>query len=293
MPIVHLDNRALIDLSGPEAEHFLQNIVTTDLTSLRDGEALPGALLAPQGKILFDFLVSRRGENGLRLECRADIADDFTRRLTLYRLRAKVDIVKQDQDVVAVEWENDSSRSKGDSSSSASRVRDRRFLNATVYRHHEAPLPPADASHDEWTAFRIEQGIAESGADYVLNDAFPHDVLFDQTGGVGFKKGCYIGQEVVSRMQHRGTARRRVLIARSTAPLPAPGGEISVNGRTIGTLGSVAGKTGLAVVRIDHVKDAMESGTPIVAGGAVITLSIPSWAGFGFPENKAASGGKN
>lgn len=293
MPIVHLDNRALIDFSGPDAEHFLQNIITTDLANLHDGEALPGALLAPQGKILFDFLVSRRGENGLRLECRADIADDFTRRLTLYRLRAKVDIVKQDQDVVAVEWENDSSRSKGDSSSSASGVRDRRFLNATVYRHHEAPLPSANTSLDDWTAFRIEEGVAESGADYVLNDAFPHDVLFDQTGGVGFKKGCYIGQEVVSRMQHRGTARRRVLIARSTAPLPAPGGEISVNGRTIGTLGSVAGTTGLAVVRIDHVKDAMESGTPIVAGGAVITLSIPSWAGFGFPEDKAAAGGKN
>ena len=94
MLIVHLDNRALIDLSAPEAEHFLQNIVTTDLTGLGESEALPGALLAPQGKILFDFLVSRGGEGKLRLECRADIADDFIRRLMLYRLRAKVQIGK-------------------------------------------------------------------------------------------------------------------------------------------------------------------------------------------------------
>ncbi|HVW56413.1 MAG TPA: folate-binding protein YgfZ [Rhizobiaceae bacterium] len=291
MPIVHLDNRALIDLSGSEAEHFLQNIVTTDLTNLRDSVALPGALLAPQGKILFDFLVSRSGSERLRLECRADVADDFVRRLMLYRLRAKVEITKQDEHIVAVAWEIDSSPSSDDSTASASGIRDRRFLNAIVYRHYEAPLPPANASLEEWTAFRVEQGIAESGPDYALNDAFPHDVLLDQTDGIGFKKGCYIGQEVVSRMQHRGTARRRVLIARSTVPLPASGSEISVNGRTIGTLGSVAGTTGLAVVRIDHVKDAMESETPILAGDAVIALSIPPWARFGFPEGKAASGG--
>ncbi len=295
MPIVHLDNRALIDLSGPEAEHFLQNIVTTDLTGLGESQALPGALLAPQGKILFDFLVSRRGKEGLRLECRDDITDDFVRRLMLYRLRAKVGIDKQDQHVVAVEWQRDSTPSSDDSISPEKRngVRDRRFSGAIVKRYYDAPLPPADASAAEWTAFRVGEGIAESGADYVLGDAFPHDVLLDQTGGVGFRKGCYIGQEVVSRMQHRGTARRRVLIARSTAPLPASGSEITVSGRPIGTLGSMAGTTGLAIARIDHVKDAIDSGTPILAGNTAVTLSIPPWAGFGFPEDKAGSGGKN
>jgi folate-binding protein YgfZ len=295
MPIVHLDNRALIDLSGSEAEHFLQNIVTTDLTGLGESEALPGALLAPQGKILFDFLVSRHGKDRLRLECRADIADDFVRRLMLYRLRAKVEITKQNQHVVAVEWRNESPRSSGASNPpvKGDGVRDRRFSGAIVKRHYDPPLPPADASVAEWTAFRVDEGIAESGVDYALGDAFPHDVLLDQTCGVGFRKGCYIGQEVVSRMQHRGTARRRVLIARSTAPLPASGSEITVNGRPIGTLGSVAGATGLAIARIDHVKNAIDSGTPILAGNTAVTLSIPQWAKFGFPEDKAASDGKH
>ena len=295
MPIVHLDNRALIDLSGPEAEHFLQNIVTTDLTGLGASEALSGALLTPQGKILFDFLVSRHGKDGLRLECRDDIADDFVRRLTLYRLRAKVGINKQDQHIVAVEWQSDSTPSSADSTSSAKEngVRDRRFSGAIVKRHYDPPLPQADASVAEWTAFRVDEGIAESGVDYALGDAFPHDVLLDQTCGVGFRKGCYIGQEVVSRMQHRGTARRRVLIARATLPLPVPGSEITVNGRPIGTLGSVAGATGLAIARIDHVKDAIDSGTQILAGNTAVTLSIPQWAKFGFPEDKAASGGKH
>ena len=97
MPIALLKDRALISVSGPDAEHFLQNILTTDLDALAAGEAKPGALLSPQGKILFDFLISRAGENGFLLECRADVADDFVRRLMLYRLRAKVEIAKADQ----------------------------------------------------------------------------------------------------------------------------------------------------------------------------------------------------
>src|SRR6185312_14806155 len=102
----------------------------------------------------------------------------------------------------------------------------------------------------DWNAYRIATGVAESGADYALGDAFPHDVLLDQVGGIGFQKGCYVGQEVVSRMQHRGTARRRVLIVRGKAPLPAPGAEITAGSRAIGALGSVSGNNGLAIVRI-------------------------------------------
>src|SRR5690606_16965826 len=97
----------------------------------------------------------------------------------------------------------------------------------------------ADASSEDWTQLRILHGVAESGADYAAGDAFPHDVLLDQNGGVGFRKGCYVGQEVVSRMQHRGTARRRVLIAKGDADLPASGTEVKAGERAIGTRGSI------------------------------------------------------
>ena len=123
MPIALLNDRALISVSGPDAEHFLQNIVTTDLDTLAAGEAKPGALLTPQGKILFDFLISRGGENGFRLECRADVADDFVRRLMLYKLRAKVEIAKQDQALVAVAWGDDSSASQTDSTCACATAR--------------------------------------------------------------------------------------------------------------------------------------------------------------------------
>ncbi|MBZ9761049.1 folate-binding protein YgfZ [Mesorhizobium sp. CA8] len=284
MPFARLKDRALVSVSGPDAEHFLQNILTTDLDTLKPGEAKPGALLSPQGKILFDFLISRAGDNGFQLESRADIADDFVRRLMLYRLRTKADIAKQDQVLVTVAWGDDSTASVSDSTALA----DTRFRNVAVRRTYGGEARDSD-DPGAWLALRIGNGIAESGSDYQLGDAFPHDVLLDETGGVGFKKGCYIGQEVVSRMQHRGTTRRRVLIASADSPLPVSGTELTVAGRPVGTLGSVGGQTGLAIARIDRVKAAVDAGEAIMAGDVSVTLAIPAWAKFTFPEGAVSA----
>ncbi|MER8552332.1 folate-binding protein YgfZ [Mesorhizobium sp. M0976] len=278
MPFASLRDRALLSVSGPDAEHFLQNILTTDLDVLGSSEAKPGALLTPQGKVLFDFLISRAGENAFRLECRAETADDFMRRLTLYKLRAKVQISKLDQPVVTVLWESASTASQFESAPFA----DARFVDAIVKRSYDGTAEGGDLA--AWQAFRIAHGIAESGSDYQLGDAFPHDVLLDEIGGVGFKKGCYVGQEVVSRMQHRGTARRRVLIVSAERSLPASGAELTVEGRPVGTLGSTAGTTGLAIARIDRVKAALDAGLPILADDVAVSLTIPPWAKFSFPQ---------
>ncbi len=307
MPHAVLKDRSILSISGPDAEHFLQNILTVDLGNLGRGEAKPGALLSPQGKILFDFLISRNGEDGFKLDCRADVANDFLRRLTLYRLRAKVELSIGDQAVVVVSWDDDSSPSRTDST----RAADARFKEVPVFRTYGASVPPpltpphkgegdseapkpaspsplwggvGSGGTAEWHALRIAHGVAESGSDYALGDAFPHDVLLDQTGGVGFQKGCYVGQEVVSRMQHRGTARRRVLLVSAEAPLPAPGTEIVAGGKALGALGSVADRRGLAIVRIDRVKDALDAGQPIIAGDVAVKLAIPEWATFAFPQ---------
>lgn len=299
MPIVRLQDRALVLVTGEDAEHFLQNILTTDLASLADDEARAGALLTPQGKILFDFLISKT-PGGYRLDCRGDVAGDFVKRLTLYKLRARATITVEDQPLVAAGWQIDSAASDADSTASGadstsspadSVLLDARFpAEAKVTRNYGKAASGGEASDDAvaaWHALRIANGIAESGSDYALGDAFPHDVLLDQIAGVGFRKGCYIGQEVVSRMQHRGTARRRVLIATAETALPEQGTPVEANGRPIGALGTVSGKQALAIVRIDRVKDAMDAGQPITAEGIALTLSIPAWAGFTFPEASA------
>jgi hypothetical protein len=165
---------------------------------------------------------------------------------------------------------------------------DTRFRDVTVRRAYGGEVKDG-GDPDAWLVLRIANGVAESGSDYALGDAFPHDVLLDEAGGVGFKKGCYVGQEVVSRMQHRGTARRRVLIAAAASPLPAPGTAFTVAGRPVGVLGSVSGGHGLAIARIDRVKAALDAGESILAGDVPLALAIPAWAKFTFPQDAAGA----
>ncbi|MFA7414820.1 MAG: folate-binding protein YgfZ [Rhizobium sp.] len=272
MPAAYLPDRAFIRITGPEAEHFLQNLITTDVLSLPASEAWPGALLTPQGKILFDFLVSRVPD-GFVLETSVSQLEGLAKRLTMYKLRAAVDIAADTLAGVTVHWGEEQA---------ASGVLDKRFEIAGVILTRE-PGKGCDNSQADYHALRLLNGIAESGNDFALQDAFPHDILMDLNRGVGFKKGCYVGQEVVSRMHHRGTARRRAVIVSAETALPPPGTEILASGKPVGTLGSVAANRGLAVIRIDRAGEAMATGTPVLAGDLPVTLTLPSWTGLTFP----------
>lgn len=271
MPSAFLPDRAFVKIAGADAEHFLQNLVTTDLGALAKNELRPGALLTPQGKILFDFLISRDGD-GFLIDIPADQMDAFIRRMTMYKLRSPVTIEALPVTGATVTW-----------GQSADGVADHRFALAGTELRRQAGRAGDPADREGYDALRILHGVPESGADYALQDAFPHDVLFDKSGGVSFRKGCYVGQEVVSRMQHRSTARRRVVILSADASLPATGTEITIGGKPIGALGTVAGERALAIVRIDKAGAAMAAGEPILAGDVPVTVTLPSWSGLTFP----------
>lgn len=278
MPSALLADRRLIRVSGTGAEEFLNNLITTDVENLPEGEARASALLTPQGKILFDFLISRDGTDFL-IETGAAEQETLLRRLTMYKLRAPVDLKPETVEGVSVFW-NETAPEAG--------VRDSRFAKADVdlFRVAGASASGDAAAYD---ALRIEHGIAESVRDYALQDAFPHDVLMDVNDGVSFKKGCFVGQEVVSRMKHRGTARRRVVTVSAEGALPASGTEITADGKPVGTLGTVCGDRALAIVRIDRIADALASGTPLLAGTVPVTVALPAWSGLSFPAADPAA----
>ena len=131
-----------------------------------------------------------------------------------------------------------------------------------------------------YEAVRVAAAVPEGGKDYAYGDAFPHEACFDLLHGVSFKKGCYVGQEVVSRMQHRGTARTRCWPYRRRRRCPAGGADILADGFAVGRLGSVAGTRGIALARLDRVGEALAKGQPLNAGGVAVTLSVPSWASY-------------
>jgi tRNA-modifying protein YgfZ len=143
----------------------------------------------------------------------------------------------------------------------------------------------------DYQARRIALGIPEGGLDFAYGDAFPHEALMDLLGGVDFRKGCYVGQEVVSRMQHRGTARSRIVPVAIEGPAPDAGTEVVAGGKPVGTMGSSSLERGLALLRLDRVEDALAAGSPLVAAGASLTLApAPDWWTAPWPGEAAVSG---
>ncbi|TCQ12438.1 hypothetical protein C8J34_1011080 [Rhizobium sp. PP-F2F-G36] len=271
MSFFAIPDRAFVIVSGETAVEFLQALITTDVIQLTADEVRPGALLTPQGKILFDFLVSRT-ETGLRLETSTEQAPALLKRLTLYKLRAPITLALDTAIGVAVSFD-----------AVEGALLDVRFATSGAPAYRVYGTKGIADTEGRVDAARIAAGIAVSGADYALQDAFPHDILLDKNGGLSFRKGCYVGQEVVSRMQHRGAARRRVVTVEGVSDLPASGTAITAGGKPIGTLGSVAGHSGLAIVRIDKAGDALASQTDILAGEVKVALALPAWTGLAFP----------
>jgi folate-binding protein YgfZ len=279
MQPVTLPDRAMITVSGQDAQEFLQALITTDLDLLEDGEAKPGALLTPQGKILFDFMVTRDSTT-INLETGTDQAEALLKRLTMYKLRAPISLSLTSPVTVSVRFD-----------AAPGAYRDARFSKAGQAAYRAYGAEGETVATEAYDRLRVLNGIAVSGADYALQDAFPHDVLMDKNGALSFKKGCYVGQEVVSRMQHRGTARRRVAIVTAETALPETGTPLTVKGRPIGALGSVIGSSGLAIVRIDKAGEAIATGEQILAGDVAVTLTLPAWSGLEFPAQADEASG--
>ncbi|MDP4006410.1 folate-binding protein YgfZ [Methylobacterium sp. NEAU K] len=277
MPVALLPDRALVTVTGPDAAALLQGVLTCNVETLQANEARLGALLSPQGKILFDFLISRIPD-GFRLDTAADRAADLAKRLMLYRLRAQVTIAVDPTVLVAAAWAGASPAAE------TATVADARHADLGARLYAAEGAFSADASEAAYHAHRIGLAVPEGGHDYAYGDAFPHEALMDQLGGIDFKKGCYVGQEVVSRMQHRGTARTRLLAARYPEGAPAPGTEIAAGGKVLGTTGSAAGARGLALVRLDRLGDALASGEAPRAGDVPVTFERPAYASFAMPE---------
>ena len=140
----------------------------------------------------------------------------------------------------------------------------------------------------QYEAHRIALGIPRGGVDFVYGEAFPHETDMDQLNGVDFAKGCYVGQEVVSRIEHRGSARSRVVPIAYEGFAPDAGAQVTAGDKTVGTLGSTLAGRGLAMLRLDRVEDAITAAQPLISGSVTLTLVKPDWARFAFPGIKAA-----
>jgi tRNA-modifying protein YgfZ len=267
-----LADRSVLAVSGEDAASFLQGLVTNDVERLDAGEARFAALLTPQGKILFDFFIYRApaGQGAaFFIDCPTGVAADLSKRLGFYKLRAKVAIADVTREkAVAVSWGGEPDGLEGFIFADP---RDARLgFRAIAPRSATTAQAPSDPSLYE--AHRIAIGAPKGGVDFPYGDVFPHDVNMDLLNGVDFAKGCYVGQEVVSRMRHRGGVRKRIVKVSMAATAPAAGVAILAGEAPIGSVGSSAGSEGLAFVRLDRLADAESAGQALTADGVGLTV---------------------
>jgi folate-binding protein YgfZ len=254
---VFLDRRAVLVVSGADAGAFLNGLLTVSTSDVPEGENRYGALLTPQGKIIADMILTRITD-GFLIECDAAIAPSLLKRLRMFKLRAAVAIEQRsDLGVTAFEGSPDP----------RSPLAPSRLIGARATTRGDTAA---------YHAARIAAGVAEQGIDFGAEDVFPADINMDLNGGVDFRKGCFVGQEVVSRMKRRGTARRRTLKASVGAGARA-GTPVLAGDFEIGMLTSISGGAALARLRIDRLAEAEAKGEALTAAGAPVVFDRPDW----------------
>jgi folate-binding protein YgfZ len=261
-----LTDRALIRLSGPDWRSFLQGLITQDVEILQPGAVRYGALLTPQGRLRWDIFLHGE-DDGVVVEVAADARDEVLQTLTLYRLRAKVEIAPDERYVLAA-W--------GDAPAGEDWRADPRLADLGWRRLAQTPEGAGD-----YRAHRLVLGVADPAQDAV-EPLYPIDANLDLLNGIDFKKGCFVGQETTSRMKRRGQIKSRIAPLAYEGPQIEPGAEIMAGDLRAGrVLSGMAGRS-LALLRIDRAL-----GADLTALDRTVSLDVPSWLAPAFALEKA------
>ncbi|MFN3656505.1 MAG: YgfZ/GcvT domain-containing protein [Pseudolabrys sp.] len=289
-----LPDRGVVKVVGDDARKFLNGLITSDAARVAPDAPRFAALLTPQGKIIVDFIVAEapaEDGGGFFLDVPRALAGALVEKLNFYKLRARV-ICEDLSEVLGVMalWDNPAPSEYGlcyaDPRLPALGLR--LMLPPHLAAEAAADLGATLNDADAYEAHRIALAVPRGGTDFIYGDTFPHEADMDQLHGVDFDKGCYVGQEVVSRVEHRATARSRVVPIAYDDVSPMGGLPVMAGEKEVGMLGATANGRGLALLRLDRVADALAAGTPLTAGGIVIRPVKPDWATFAWPGEKQA-----
>ncbi len=288
-----LSHRAVVEVGGEDRRSFLQGLISNDIAKAGAGRALWAAFLTPQGKFLHDLFVAERGEV-LLLDVEAARAEEFRKKLSLYRLRAKVTLALAEglavwaalgDGVPAALGLDDAAGAAGEFAGGVA------FVDPRLAAAGSRLLLPADAAEAAlagaglaaadfaaWDRARIRLGLPDGSRDLPVDKAILLENGFDELNGVDFTKGCYLGQELTSRTKHRGLVRKRLMPVAIDGPAPEPGTPVRWGEAEAGEMRSSAGDVGLALIRLEHFRQAC--GAAFTCGAARLTPWQPDWAVF-------------
>lgn len=270
MSVSHRKNRVAIRISGVDAHKLLNDVLTAEIKA-QVGSVHWWALLSPQGKIQAEGLITW-SDGIFWLDVHTNVVDAFLKRMRLYKLRATAEI-EDLRDSYAVGWSAKGHEGKDP------RHADMGY-HVIALRDEIGHWDKSDAAYVE---ARIKYGISELGEDFAADTAFPHDIGMDLLSGVDFAKGCYVGQEVVSRMQHRGTARRRPVIVSGIDA--EAGASVVCAGKEAGIIGRVENGKAVAILRLDRISDPAAA----LVNNNAVQLALPDWASYDFANSSGSS----
>ncbi len=267
-----LPDRAVLSVSGPDRVSFLQGLVSNDVSLAAPGRAVWAALLTPQGKYLADFFVLSDGER-LLLDCERAQAPTLAQKLSRFRLRARVEVAGTGLAVSAA-WDGIPALPPGAVAAPDPRLPEAgwRVLADT------APAPNVDEA--DYDRHRLLLGLPDGTRDCEPDRTVLLEAGFDELDGISWTKGCYMGQELTARTRYRGLLKRRLVPVSADGALPPPGTVLTGNGREVGTMRSSRETLGLAVLRLEHLHDALDY------EGGTLQARVPGW--MRLPEAKAA-----
>jgi tRNA-modifying protein YgfZ len=252
--------RTLIRVSGPDAVEFLDNLLTQNVSA--DAPVRYAGLLTPQGKVIADMFVWYDGDARV-LDVDTSRAEDLMRRFTMYKLRANVSLSAAPGGVLVDDEPFNNS------------VRDPR-LDAMGWRALTTDVS-SETGEDAYNAKRIAAGLAHLTADAQPEEVFALEALFEELNGVDFQKGCFVGQENVSRMKRRATTRRKFCPVVFDGAPPAYGTPVRAGEAELGSIRSGVAGRAIALLRLDRALDAIEKGQPLTAGDKPVRLDPPPW----------------
>jgi folate-binding protein YgfZ len=286
-----LPARGAIEVAGEDRVAFLQGLVSNDVAKATPERAIYAALLTAQGRYLFDFFIIARGD-ALYLDAEASRLGELMKRLSIYKLRAKVSLADASARLaVAAAWGEDTSAALGLSEVGAATAfaggiayLDPRLaaLGARFLIPRERGLDAigeagfARADEAAYDRHRLALGVPDSSRDLQPEKALLMEAGFDELGAIDWQKGCYMGQELTARMKHRALVKKRLLPVAVAGAMPAPGTAITLAGGEVGELFSGRDGRALALLRLDAV-EAAAKGARLSAGDARITPETPAW----------------
>ncbi|HXP74421.1 MAG TPA: folate-binding protein [Stellaceae bacterium] len=291
-----LDDRGVLEVAGADRLTFLQGLVSNDVRKLGPNRALYAAFLTPQGKYLHDFFLVEHGDV-IWLECERARLPDLLRRLSMFKLRAKVSLTDVSANfTIAAAFGADAGSKLGlpaDLGAAASfgdgiAYIDPRLaeLGARLIRPRSAGMRAIEAAGlvqaepGDYDRLRLSLGVADGSRDLAVEKAILLEAGFDELHGVDWDKGCYMGQELTARTKYRALIKKRLMPVKVDGPLPAPGTVVTLDDQEAGETRSGRSDLALALLRLESVEKAAKTGAPLLAGEARLTPIKPAWARF-------------